>query len=217
MKETLARWRTNFYTGLAIVLPAVISIAVVKWLFGTVSNMTDPLLFFLPDNWTHDARGVTYWWWSVSALVFAVFATALIGRFGRYLFFKKVLGMVDDALLRVPLLNKVYGAIKQVNDAFTTSNRSSFKQVVLVEFPRAGSYALGFVTSDQNGEVLRKTGLQLLSVFVPTTPNPTGGFLLLLPESQVTKLDMSVADGIKFVMSLGAVAPSANTAGPARM
>ena len=217
MKATLARWRTNFYTGLAIVLPAVISIAVVKWLFGTVSNMTDPLLFFLPENWTHDARGATYWWWSATAIVSAVVATALIGRLARYFLFKKLLQIVDDTLLRVPLLNKIYGAIKQVNEAFTTSNRSSFKQVVLVEFPRAGSYALGFVTNDQNEEAQRKTGVPLVSVFVPTTPNPTGGFLLLLPEAQITRLDMSVADGIKFVMSLGAVAPAFSGSAAVRM
>jgi uncharacterized membrane protein len=207
VKDTLARWRANFYTGLAIVLPAVISIALVKWLFGTVSNLTDPLLFFLPAQWTHDANGTTRWWWSCTALVLAIILIGLIGRLARYLLFKKILQLVDLALLRVPLLNKIYGAIKQVNEAFTTSNKSSFKQVVLIEFPKQGIYSVGFVTGERHGEVQQKTGQHMVSVFIPTTPNPTSGYLVLVPEKQLTQLEMSVADGIKFIISLGAVSP----------
>ena len=207
MKEALARWQANFYTGLAIVLPAVISIALVKWLFGTVSNVTDPLLFFLPARWTHDPNGVTRWWWSLTALVLAIVLISLIGRLARYLLFKKVLQLVDLLLLRVPLLNKIYGAIKQVNEAFTTSNKSSFKQVVLVEFPKQGIYSVGFITGEQHGEAQQKTQQHVVSVFIPTTPNPTSGYLVLMPEDQLIKLEMSVADGIKFIISLGAVSP----------
>src|SRR5262249_46373422 len=162
---TLARWQANFYTGLAIVLPAVISIAVVKWLFGTVSNITDPLLFFLPPRWTHDPAGATYWWWSFTALVFAIILISLVGLLARYLLFKKLLQLVDLALLRVPLLNKIYGALKQVNEAFTTSNKSSFKQVVLLEFPKQGLYSMGFVTGEQHREAQHKTKQRVVSVF----------------------------------------------------
>jgi len=207
MKESLARWQANFYTGLAIVLPAVISIAVVKWLFGTVAHVTDLLLFFLPEPWTHDAAGRTNWWWSATALVLAVVLISLLGRLARYLLFRKLIQLLDLALLRVPLLNKVYGAIKQVNEAFTTSSRSSFKQVVLVEFPRAGIYSLGFVTSEHLNEIQHRTAPHTVSVFIPTTPNPTSGYLIFVPEDQLTKLEMPVADAIKLIISLGAVSP----------
>jgi uncharacterized membrane protein len=100
------------------------------------------------------------------------------------------------------LLNKIYGTVKQVNESFS-SNKSAFQQVVLVPFPHPGSRAIGFVTGEQKNLGAEK----LISVFVPTTPNPTSGFLLLLPESALVKVDMTVADGIKFVISLGAIAP----------
>lgn len=207
MNGAFARWRANFYTGLAIVLPAVISLAVFKWLFGTAANVTDPLLFFLPRTWTHHPEGPLYWWWSVGALLLGIGLITLIGRMARNYIGKKLIGMVDNVLLRVPVLNKIYGAIKQVNEALTSSNKSSFKQVVLVQFPSPRVYSIGFLTGSQPPEVRSKTQEELVSVFIPTTPNPTGGFVLLVPESQITLLEMSVADGIKYILSLGSVAP----------
>jgi uncharacterized membrane protein len=207
MNSAFARWRANFYTGLAIVLPAVISLAIVKWLFGTVANVTDPLLFFLPKTWTHQPDGPMYWWWSLFALILAVLLISLIGRMARNYIGRKLITTVDLALLRVPILNKIYGAIKQVNQALTSSNKTSFKQVVLVEFPGQGIYSIGFLTGTQPAEVQSKVHEKLMSVFVPTTPNPTGGFVLLVPERQITRLEMSVADGVKFILSLGSVSP----------
>jgi uncharacterized membrane protein len=207
MNSAFARWRASFYTGLAIVLPAFISLAIVKWLFGTVANITDPLLFFLPNGWTHQPDGPMYWWWSLFAVLLAIGLVAAIGRMARNYIGNKMIQAVDLALLRVPIMNKIYAAIKQVNEAFTSSNKTSFKQVVLVQFPAPGIYAVGFLTGVQPAEVRSKLNESLLSVFVPTTPNPTGGFVLLVPERQVTRLDMSVAEGIKFVLSLGSVTP----------
>jgi len=113
---------------------------------------------------------------------------------------------LDGLMMQVPLLNKFYGAIKQVNEAFA-GNKNSFKTVVMVEFPSAGIYSIGFITNEQHGEVQQKTKAKVVCVFVPTTPNPTSGFLILVPEEKVTKLDMSVADGIKYIVSLGSIAP----------
>jgi uncharacterized membrane protein len=207
MNSAFARWRANFYTGLAIVLPAVISLAIVKWLFGTVSNITDPLLFFLPTAWTHQPDGPMSWWWSLCALVLAVLLISLIGRMARNYLGKKLITTVDLALLRVPILNKIYGSIKQVNQAFTSSTKTSFKQVVLVQFPGQNIYSMGFLTGPQPPEVRSKLQESLVSVFVPTTPNPTGGFVLLVPERQILRLEMSVPDGVKFILSLGSVSP----------
>jgi uncharacterized membrane protein len=209
--RSLVRWRINFFAGLAVVLPVVISLAIVVWLFGTVSSITDTLLwlFFLPREWTHQNAGLgpVHWYWSVVALLVAVLIISIIGRFARHYIGKKLIQLVDLIMLRVPLLNKIYGTIKQVNEAFSSNKRSSFKQVVLVEFPRPGQYSVGFVTGEQNQEVQAKTREHVISVFIPTTPNPTTGFLILLPEQNVTLLEMSVAEGIKFIISLGSVAP----------
>jgi uncharacterized membrane protein len=208
-RSTWARCRGYFITGLAVVLPVVISVAVVVWLFGTVTRFTDTLLFFLPRAWTHtqDGEGSAAWYWSAAALALAAFGIGLIGRATQHYIGRKLVAFMDTILLQVPLLNKVYGTLKQVNAAFSSSSKSSFKQVVLVEFPRAGLLSLGFITSDQHPEVTAKTGRNVVSVFVPTTPNPTTGFLLLLEEHQLVRLDMSVAEGIRFIISLGSISP----------
>jgi uncharacterized membrane protein len=203
-----ARWQANFWAGLAIVLPAVVSVAALIWLFGTVASITDTLLIFLPRRWTHhDQDGALYWYWSLTALLLAVLLIGLVGLLARNYFGKRIIQWVDSALLRVPLLNKIYGAIKQVNDAFSSTNKTSFRTVVLVEFPRAGVYSLGFITSEPHAEVLAKISPKIVCVFVPATPNPTSGFLLFVPEDSVVKLDMSVADGIKYIISLGSILP----------
>lgn len=210
MKQSiLARWQANFWAGLAIVLPAVITFAVLRWLFGTVANITDLLLIFLPAKLTHhdQGNGPMYWYWSVFALALAVFLIGTVGLLARNYFGKRMIEWVDSALMRVPLLNKVYGATKQVNEAFSTSNKSAFRTVVLVEFPHPGSYSIGFITSDQHDAVQAKLGQRVVCVFVPATPNPTSGFLLMVPEDKAIKLDMTVADAIKYVISLGAILP----------
>ncbi|MGP8217910.1 MAG: DUF502 domain-containing protein [Limisphaerales bacterium] len=210
-KSFFARWRSSFLTGLAVVFPALLTLAAVKWLVGTISSVTDLLLFFLPTQLTHeglvyphDGKGPMFWYWSLVALVLAVVLISVVGVLARYYIGKKVIDWTDRVLMRVPLLNKFYGAIKQVNDAFAGS-KHSFKTVVLVEFPGPGNYSVGFITSEQQGEIQQKIGRNLISVFVPTTPNPTSGFLIMVPEEKLTKLDMSVTDAIKYIVSLGSI------------
>jgi uncharacterized membrane protein len=207
-KSFFARWRSSFLTGLAITLPAIISIAAVLWMFRTVSNITDLLLFFLPHDITHQNNGTgpVYWYWSLVALLLAVTLISVAGLLARYYIGKRMIEWLDMAMMQVPLLNKFYGAIKQVNEAFS-GNKNSFKTVVMVEFPSAGIYSIGFITNEQRGEVQQKTKEKVVCVFVPTTPNPTSGFLILVPEEKVTKLDMTVADGIKYIVSLGSISP----------
>jgi len=204
--DVLAQFRANFFTGLAIVMPAVISIAVVVWLFRNVANLTDYVLFFVPHRITHEnhGQGEMYWYWSLCAFVLAVLLISLVGRFGRNYFARKAIQWTDNALLRIPLLNKIYGTIKQVNESFS-NNKSSFKQVVLVSFPHKEARSVGFVTGEQKGLDNQKW----ISVFIPTTPNPTSGFLIMVRETEITKLEMSVADGIKYIISLGAISPDA--------
>ena len=206
-KSIFARWRASFFTGLAVVLPGVITLAVVKWFFGTVSSMTDLLLFFLPKTLTHenDGNGPMAWYWSLLAFLLAVVIVTVVGVLTRYYFGKRMIKWADSLMLRVPVLNKIYGTIKQVDEAFTSGKKSSFKTVVLVEYPREGIYSVGFLTSEQAEEVEQKTGKKCVCIFIPTTPIPTGGFLIIVPEEKVIKLDMSVADGFKYIISVGAI------------
>jgi uncharacterized membrane protein len=206
-KSLFARWRASFFTGLAIVLPGVITLAVVKWFFGTVSSMTDLLLFFLPKSLTHENAGAgpMFWYWSLLAFLLAVAIVSTIGVLARYYFGKRMIAWADSLMLRVPVLNKIYGTIRQVDEALTSGKKSSFKTVVLVEYPREGIYSVGFITSDQDNPIHRATNEKIVCVFIPTTPIPTGGFLILVPVEKVTKLEISVADGFKYIISLGAL------------
>ena len=209
LKRDALIWRANFFTGLAVVLPSAISIALVFWLFGTIANITDKLLFLVPPGWKYvnGQSGAIHWYWSLVAFLLTVTVISLIGRLTRNFIGRQLIGLFDGWMLRIPLINKIYGAIKQVNEAFSSNKDSSFRQVVLVEFPKQGTYSVGFITGDQNQEIQARTREKIVSVFIPTTPNPTSGFLILVPEHSVTKLDMTVADGIKFIISLGAVSP----------
>ena len=211
-KTFFTRWRASFFTGLAVTLPALLTLAAVKWVFGTISSFTDTLLFFL--KYCHEPElvyengqsGSMYWYWSLLALALAVVLISGVGVLTRYYIGKRLIEWLDGLMMQVPLLNKFYGAIKQVNEAFA-GNKNSFKTVVLVEFPREGMYSVGFLTSEQRAEVQAKTPEPVVCVFIPTTPNPTSGFLVLVPEDKVTRLEMSVADGIKYIVSLGSIAP----------
>lgn len=192
-----------------MILPGVVSIVAVAWLFGTVANITDTLLFFLPPELTHSnhGEGPMYRSWSLIAFLLAVALICGVGVLTRHYLGKKLIEWVEAALMRVPLLNKIYGATRQVNDALISGDKNSFKTVVMIEFPHPGSYAIGFLTSEQQAEPQLRKNERLLCVFVPTTPNPTSGFLMLVPDEKVTRLEMSVADGIKYIISLGAIAP----------
>ncbi len=209
MKSQLQLWRANFFTGLAVVLPVVLTLIILKWGFGTITGITDTLLFFVPREITHSegGRGATYWYWSLASFALAVVLIAAVGRATRYYVGKRVIYWMDQLLRRVPLLNKIYSTIQQVNEAFTSSSKSSFKQVVLVEYPRRGIYTIGFLTSTEIPEPETRLGRPLDGVFIPTTPNPTSGFLIMVPDEDVIRLNMSVADGIKYVISLGSVVP----------
>lgn len=209
-KSLLARWRANFFAGLAVVMPGIISVGALVWIFGTVAAFTDTLLFFLPHQLTHQDHGTgkMWWYWSLAAFVLAIMLVCLVGLAARNYFGKKLIEWADTALRHIPLLNKIYGATKQVNDALVTGNKNSFKTVVLIQFPHSGSYSLGFLTSE-DAEIRVNPNEKMVCVFVPTTPNPTAGFLMLVPEDKVTRLKMSVADGLKYIISLGAIAPEA--------
>jgi uncharacterized membrane protein len=215
-KEHFIHWRKNFFAGLAIVLPGLISVWVIIWLFFTVSKITDTLLFFFPQTITHEdspagpGTGPPHWYWSLVALLIAVELVSIVGLLTRNFLGRKLIEWVDELLQRVPFFNKIYGATKQINDAFASGNKTSFKTVVMVEYPRAGVYSVGFLTSEVHKDIECKMKQKVVCVFIPTTPNPTSGFMVLVPEEQVIKLDMSVTDGFKFIVSLGSIIPESS-------
>jgi uncharacterized membrane protein len=202
-----SRWRANFFAGLAIVLPIAISVGVFLWLFGTVTKFTDTLLFFIPPETTRGAGNQVHWWWSCVAFAWAAALVGIVGRLARYYIGKKFIRTAERVMLAIPILNTIYGAVKQINEAFASDKASAFEQVVMVEFPRKGAWSVGFLTGDNHPEANERLGKKLNSVFVPTTPNPTSGFLCFVTDEEIIKMEMSVADGVKYIMSLGAVAP----------
>lgn len=220
MKKMITRWQAYVYTGFVVILPAVLAIAICVWIYGTVSGFTDQMFFFL--KWIpKDSPTLGYfyvdpekeplellWWWRALSIIVALVIVGLVGRMTRYYIGKKLIGLMDLIMLRVPLLNRIYSAVKQVNEAFTSKKQSSFKQVVLVEFPGNGLHSIGFLTGDNHDEINSRLDKKVVSVFVSTTPNPTTGFLVFLERSKVHNLSMSVADGIKYIISLGAVSPA---------
>ena len=208
MKTFFARWKAAFLSGLAVILPAMISIGLVIWIFGLVSHFTNALLVFVPTEWTQaeDGAAPAEFYWSLIALAAAILLVSLVGGIARCNFGRKLIQLVDAVLMRVPLFNKPYSILKRINEALTANQAKTFKQVVLMEYPRPGLYAIGFLTSLRNEEVQARSSRTLVSVFVPASPL-TSGSVVLVPEADVIKLEMSVAEGIKFIMSLGAVSP----------
>jgi uncharacterized membrane protein len=135
-----------------------------------------------------------------------VFVTTL-GYASHYLFGRWLFRRMERLISHVPILNQVYRTTKQIVDTFQSQQREGFDKVVMIEFPRTGLYSIGFVTKHVEGEVRTRTGENFVNVFIPTTPIPTNGFLVICREQDLIRLDMSVADGMKLIISGGAIAP----------
>jgi uncharacterized membrane protein len=189
------RFRANFFAGLFVVSPVAVSIWILWWAFNVVSNL------LLPEAWRQNVG------YRVAAIVMAVVIVTLIGMVTRHVIGRRLLHYGETLLTRIPLLNRVYGFMKQVSTTLWSDKKTMFQKVVLVQFPRLGTFAIGFVTSETQGEPQAKTNETVVNIFVPTTPNPTSGFMILVPREQLIWLEMSVADGMKMVISGGAVVP----------
>lgn len=142
----------------------------------------------------------------ISTLIVVILIT-ILGAVSKFFFAKWLINISELAINKIPFIGLVYRTVKQIVDTFSKQNKAVFQAVALVEFPRKGMYAIGFITSKAQGEVQDKTGEVVVNVFVPTTPNPTSGFLVMIPESEITYLEMSVGDAMKLIISGGAVVP----------
>ncbi|HCF04683.1 MAG: hypothetical protein JG774_1776 [Desulfomicrobiaceae bacterium] len=193
--------KTNILAGFFTLLPAVITI----WFIRLVLQWIDKIFLLLPRAWRPE-----HWLpFPVPGLGLLVLIPALIltGFLVRHYVGRQIVRLWDEFITRVPLANKVYFAVKQLVDTLMHGPAKDFQRVVLIEYPRRGIYAVAFVTGVASGEVQDKTQERVLNVFLPTTPNPTSGFLLLIPETDVIALSMSVEDAFKLIMSGGIVTP----------
>ncbi len=157
---------------------------------------------------------MTSLWDVLAAVIVVALITAKFGYAVALCFLGRHFGSVAERFMEsIPGVGAVYHSVKQIVDTFNTKDRHSFSKVVLVEFPRKGAYTIGFITSLERGEVQARTSADLVSVFVPTTPNPTGGYIIFVPRHELIELEMSTGDGMKLIISGGAVVPPWPTPG----
>jgi uncharacterized membrane protein len=204
MKSAVRRIRTDFIAGIAVILPVVATIFIIRFLVITTNNAVLAPLSNLLEPYL---RGFSLLLAKALIFVGVILFITLIGISTRLLLLTKVIGLGEQFLYRLPLINRIYRATKQISTAFLGEGKSMFKRVVLVQYPRPGLYSIGFMTTETKGNIDKNTGVATISVFIPTTPNPTSGMLVMVPKEDITYLDMSVEDGMKLVVSGGVVTP----------
>ena len=196
-KSIIAKLRNNFIAGVVVLIP----IGIIIYLTLFIANISSKILpkelnpnHYLP----YDIPGVE--------IIISIILITFIGWLSLSLIGKKLLEIFNNILKRIPILRTIYSAFVQMLDIFTKSDENK-KNVVLVEYPRKGSWAVGFATRENKGEISKKSKQNLVNVFVPTTPNPTSGFLLMFPKEEVIYLDMSFEEASRFIVSAGSSEP----------
>ncbi len=189
-----ARLRNYFITGIVVLVPIGITLYLTKF-FISVSSKLIPYNLN-PNNYLPFAIP------GLEILLSVIFIT-LIGGISLSFIGKRILKFVNDLFKRIPILRTIYSAIGQMTESLAPNKRNNKKSVVLIQYPRKGSWAVGFATKDNKGEISKKTNSELVNVFVPTTPNPTSGFLLMFPKEEIIYLDMSFEEASKFIVSAG--------------
>ncbi len=199
----MQRLRGNFLTGLVVVAPIMLTVYLI-WIF--VGFIDDRILPLVPGRYRIDTmlgREIP----GFGVFVFLV-VTTLIGYFTKGLFGRQFLRWGEQLVDRTPIVRSIYAAVKQIIETIFAQSNTSFQSACLVEYPRKGIWAMAFVSTAARGEIPVKSGEpDMVSIFLPTTPNPTSGFLLFVPRSDVVILDMSVEDAAKLVISAGLVVP----------
>ena len=188
-----AKLRNYFITGIVVLVPIGITLYLTKF-FVTISSKLIP----------YDLNPNNYLPFAIPGLeiILSIIFITFIGGLSLSFIGKKILQLFNDLLKKIPILRTIYSAIGQMAETLAPK-RGNRKTVVLVEYPRKGSWAVGFATKDNKGEISKKTNSKLVNVFIPTTPNPTSGFLLMFPKDEVIYLDMSFEEASKFIVSAG--------------
>jgi len=200
--------RKYFITGLLILVP----LAITLWVIHSVIGVMDQSLLLLPEEWRPEALlgmhvpGVGTILTLLIILVTGILARNYIGN--------SVLAVWEAILNRIPIVNSIYSSVKQVSDTLFSSDGNAFRTAVLVEYPRKGSWTIAFVTGTPSPVVQKHLQGEHVNIYVPTTPNPTSGFFLMVPKADVIELDISVDVALKHIVSMGVVAPEANSSRP---
>ncbi len=209
----IAKLRNNFFAGLLVVLPLVLTVFILTFIVGKVNLLLNPLTVFLKNYVIpyFPEKLVSINVLSVMANLFVfiglIGVVVVVGFMTRMIVVRKMIAYGEDLLYRLPLVNKVYSTIRQISQAFLGSRKNVFQKAVMLEYPRKGIYSIGFLTGQSSGEIQVKIKSTVFNVFVPTTPNPTSGVFLIVPEKELTFLEMTVEEAIKLVISGGAVTP----------
>jgi uncharacterized membrane protein len=188
-------------TGLLVLVPLVITI----WVLNTLIGVLDQSLLLLPPAWRPDnLLGVHIPGFGVVLTLFIVLVTGLLATnfFGR-----RILKLWENLLSKVPVVKSIYSSVKQVSDTFFSGSGEAFRKVLLVRYPHQQAWSLAFQTSVPVPEVAQHMDQELVSVFIPTAPSPVNGFFFFVPKADVIELDMSVDDALKYIISMGVVAP----------
>ena len=196
-KPIALRLRNYFFTGVIVLIPIGFTLYLSKFLINLSTKLVPAGL-----------NPNTYLPYSIPGIeiILTIIFITIIGGLSLSFLGKKFLQIIDDLFKRIPILRTIYSAIGQMTDSFR-NQESNKKSVVLVEYPRKGSWAVGFATKENTGEIKSKTNINLVNVFVPTTPNPTSGFLLMIPKEDLIYLDMSFEEASKFIVSAGTSTP----------
>ncbi|HQY28196.1 MAG TPA: DUF502 domain-containing protein [Burkholderiaceae bacterium] len=200
--------RKYLVTGLLIWVPLVITL----WVLNLIVTTMDQSLQLLPVQWHphallgHDIPGL--------GVLLTVLVVLLTGLLARNIIGERLVLVWESLLGRIPIVRTIYSSVKQVSDTILSPNGQAFRQALLVQYPRAGVWTIAFQTGTPAGEVRRVVGVEMVSVYVPTTPNPTSGFFLMVPRAETIELDMSVDEALKYVVSMGVVAPADRSAAP---
>jgi len=193
----LRKW---LFSGLLVIVPLAITAWVLDWIIGTL----DQTLWLLPTDWVnwltvHRVRGL--------GVLFTLAILLIVGALTSNFVGKRLLGWGDAVVRRIPVVRSIYSSVKQVSDTLFSENGNAFRTAVLIQWPRDGMWTIGFVTGTPGGDVLNYLQDDYLGVYVPTTPNPTGGYFVMLKRSDCIELKMSVDEALKYIVSMGVVVP----------
>jgi uncharacterized membrane protein len=199
--------RNAFFSGLILVAPLALTVWVFSRIIDFVGGTFRPVFFvFVPETLREKPSLEAVW--DILATIIVIALVTLLGYVSRYVFGKFFFSIGHRFIQSIPGVSAVYNTVRQIVNTFSSQSRHMFNKVVLVEFPRRGCWTIGFLTNTVQGEAQEKTAAtDVLTVFVPTTPNPTSGFLLMVPKAEAVELDMTVGDGMKMIISGGAVVP----------
>ena len=201
LNKTMTALRKYIIAGLLVWLPLIITVVTIKF----VVDLLDGTILLLPPEYRPEALlGFSI---PGAGIVLAVGVLILTGMFAANLLGRRLVQVWEAALGKIPLVRNIYNSVKQIATTLLASQSKSFRKVVLVEYPRKDSWCIGFLVNEQLDTDSAITDLQLQSIYLPTTPNPTSGFNLLLPQRDIIELDMSVEDGFKFIISMGVIVP----------